>query len=77
MEIQRKSEIVDTSCKSNEMSENSLGDTTCFLHRPFQIPGSAGIFEDDMIISEDSQRSPKSSEEVRSLPKTSEVLGRV
>ena len=36
-------------------------------------PGSAGIFEDDMIISEDSRRSPKSSEDVRSFPKTSEV----
>ena len=28
-------------------------------------PGSAGIFEDDMIISEDSRRSLKSSEDVR------------
>ena len=37
-------------------------------------PGSAGIFEDDTIISEDSRRIPKSSEEVRSLPKTSEVF---
>lgn len=27
-------------------------------------PGSAGIFKDDKIISEDSPRSPKSSEEV-------------
>ena len=27
------------------------------------------IFEDDTIISEDSRRSPKSSEDVRSLPK--------
>ena len=32
-------------------------------------PGSAGIFEDDTIISEDSRRVPKSSEDVRSLPK--------
>ena len=32
-------------------------------------PGSAGIFEDDTIISKDSWRSPKSSEDVRSLPK--------
>ena len=32
-------------------------------------PGSAEIFEDDTIISEDSRRSPKSSEDVRSLPK--------
>ena len=39
-------------------------------------PGSAGIFEDNTIISEDSRRSPKSSEEVRSLPKTSEVCRR-
>ena len=38
MEIQRNSELVDTSCKSNEVSQNSLGDTTCFLHRSFQIP---------------------------------------
>ena len=38
MEIQRKSELVDTSCKSNEISQNILGDTTCFLHLPFQIP---------------------------------------
>ena len=38
MEIQRKSELVDTSCKSNEISQNILGDTTCFLRRPFQIP---------------------------------------
>ena len=30
-------------------------------------PGSAGIFEDDTIISEDSRRSPKSSEDVRSI----------
>ena len=30
-------------------------------------PGSAGIFEDDAIISEDSRGSPKSSEDVRSL----------
>ena len=35
MEIQRKSELVDTSCKSNEISQNGLGDTTCFLRRPF------------------------------------------
>ena len=34
----------------------------------------AGIFEDDTIISEDSRRSPKSSEEVRSFPKTSKVF---
>ena len=32
------------------------------------LPESAGIFEDDTIISEDSRRSPKSSEDVRSLP---------
>ena len=38
MEIQKKSELVDTSCKSNEVSQNGLGDTTCFLRRPFQIP---------------------------------------
>ena len=38
MEIQRKSELVDTSFKSNEVSQNGLGDTTCFLRRPFQIP---------------------------------------
>ena len=37
-EIQRKSELVDTSCKSNEVSQNGLGDTTCFLRRSFQIP---------------------------------------
>ena len=37
MEIQRKSELVDTSCKSNEILQNGLGDTTCFLRRPFQI----------------------------------------
>ena len=29
-------------------------------------PGSAGIFEDDTIVSEDSQRSPKSSEDMQS-----------
>ena len=33
-----KSELVDTSCKSNEVSQNGLGDTTCILRRPFQIP---------------------------------------
>ena len=44
--------------------------------REIFYPGSAGIFEDDTIISEDSRRSPKSSEEVRSLPKTSEVCRR-
>ena len=38
MEIQRKSELIDTSCKSNEVSQNGLGDTTCFLRRSFQIP---------------------------------------
>ena len=38
MKIQRTSELVDTSCKSNEVSQNGLGDTTCFLRRPFQIP---------------------------------------
>ena len=38
MGIQRKSELVDTSCKSNEVSQNGLGDTTCFLRRSFQIP---------------------------------------
>ena len=32
-------------------------------------PGSAGIFKDDTITSEDSRRTPKSSEDVRSLPK--------
>ena len=37
-------------------------------------PGSAGIFEDDMIIFEDSRRSPKSSEDVRSLPKAETAL---
>ena len=36
MEIQRTSELVDTSCKSNKISQNGFGDTTCFLHRPFQ-----------------------------------------
>ena len=38
MEIQRKSHLVDTSCKSNEILQNGLGDTTSFLRRPFQIP---------------------------------------
>ena len=33
MEIQRKSELVDTLCKSSEISQNGLGDTTCFLRR--------------------------------------------
>ena len=37
--------------------------------REIFILGAAGIFEDDTIISEDSRRSPKSSEDVRSLPK--------
>ena len=37
MEIERKSELVDTSCKSNEISQNGLGDTAYFLPRPFQI----------------------------------------
>ena len=41
--------------------------------REIFILGAAGIFEDDTIISEDSRRSPKSSEEVQSLPKTSEI----
>ena len=35
-----------------------------------------GIFEDDTIISEDSRRIPKSSKDLRSLPRTSEVSGR-
>ena len=43
MEIQRKSELVDTSCKSNEISQNGLGDTTCFLHSPFQIPEQPAV----------------------------------
>ena len=38
IEIQRKTELVDTWCKSNEISQNGLRDTTCFLLRPFQIP---------------------------------------
>ena len=38
MEIQRKSELVDTSCKSNEVPQNGLGETTCFLRRLLQIP---------------------------------------
>ena len=25
--------LVGTSCKSHEISQNSLGDTTCFLHK--------------------------------------------
>ena len=37
--------------------------------------GSAGILEDDTIISEHSRRSLKSSENARSFPKTSEVYG--
>ena len=37
------------------------------------LPWSAGIFEDDTIISEDF-RSPKFSEEARSLPKMSKVF---
>ena len=41
--------------------------------REIFILGVAGIFEDDTIISEDSRRSPKSSEEVRSLPKASSL----
>ena len=41
--------------------------------REIFILGVAGIFEDDSIISEDSRRSPKSSEEVRSLPKASSL----
>ena len=43
MEMQRKSELVDTSCKSHEISQNSLGDTTCFLCRPFQIPEQPAV----------------------------------
>ena len=43
MEIQRKSELVDNSCKSSEISQNSLGDTTCFLCRPFQIPEQPAV----------------------------------
>ena len=41
---------------------------TCQPFLRHRRPGSAGIFEDDTIISEDSRRSPKSSEDVRSLP---------
>ena len=41
--------------------------------REIFILGVAWIFEDDTIISEDSRRSPKSSEEVRSLPKASSL----
>ena len=44
--------------------------------REIFILGVLGFQEDDMIIYEDSRRSPKSSEEVRSLPKTSEVFRR-
>ena len=39
-------------------------------------PGSAGIFKYDMIIYEDSRTSPKSSEDVRSLLKSSEIRDR-
>ena len=39
-------------------------------------PGVRGISEEDTIISEDSRTSMKSSEEFRSLPKTSEVFRR-
>ena len=41
--------------------------------REIFILGAAGIFEDDTIISEDSRRSPKFSEDVRSLPKASSL----
>ena len=41
--------------------------------REIFILGVLGFFEDDTIISEDSPRSPKSSEDVRSLPKTSSL----
>ena len=44
-------------------------------------PGSAGIFEDDTIIPEDSQRSPMFSEDVRKWKQSSHfpvpVLGSV
>ena len=47
---------------------------TCQLFLRYKLEifilGAAGIFEDDTIISEDSRRSPKSSEDVRSLPKS-------
>ena len=46
---------------------------TCQLflrcRREIFILGVLGFFENDTIISEDSRRSPKSSEDVRSLPK--------
>ena len=45
--------------------------------RETSLLGVRGISEEDTIISEDFRRSMKSSEGVRSLPKTSEVLGRV
>ena len=43
VEIQRKSGLVDTSYKSNEISKNSLGDTTFFLRGPFQIPEQPAV----------------------------------
>ena len=43
METQSKNELVDTSRKSSEISQNGLGDTTCFLRRPFQIPEQPAV----------------------------------
>ena len=49
-----------------------INEFTTNIYLPtFSGSGSAGIFENDTIISEYSRRSPKSSEEVGSLPKTS------
>ena len=56
--------------------KSELGGQTGHLAWDF-YPGSAGIFEDDMIISEDSRRSLKAfRRSPRSLPKTSEVCRR-
>ena len=41
--VSRKSELVDNSCRSHEISLNSLGDTTCFLCGPCQIPEQPAV----------------------------------
>ena len=76
--------------RSNDVKQNRLEKQTLkkkerqmytcqlFLRykREIFILGVLGFLEDDTIISKDPRRSPKSSEEVRSLPKTSEVCRR-
>jgi len=54
--------------RPRKLGRNGCIKSTPLVYLPIssEISGSAGIFEDNTIISEDSRRSPRSSEEVRS-----------